>query len=91
MRDKYNLNTMLPSERDVDDIAGGNRDGMESEGVMIPGMAPEDRVEVIPGKNLALVTVVLIGWHESFFAGNQNNRQNLVPFMPTEDVLTHRV
>ena len=52
MRDKYNLNTMLPSERDVDDIAGGNRDGMESEGVMIPGMAPEDRVEVIPGKNL---------------------------------------
>ena len=52
MRDKYNLNTMLPSERDVDDIAGGNRDGMESEGVMIPGMAPEDRVEVIPGKDL---------------------------------------
>jgi len=50
MRDKYNLNTMLPgTERDVDDIAGGNRDGMESEGVMIPGMAPEDRVEVIPG------------------------------------------
>jgi hypothetical protein len=61
MRDKYNLNTMLPSERDVDDIAGGNRDGMESEGVMIPGMAPEDRVEVIPGSNLVLfIRVYLI-------------------------------
>ena len=59
MRDKYNLNTMLPSERDVDDIAGGNRDGMESEGVMIPGMAPEDRVEVIPGNNLALFSLSL--------------------------------
>ena len=61
MRDKYNLNTMLPgTERDVDDIAGGNRDGMESEGVMIPGMAPEDRVEVIPGMNLALVIRVYL-------------------------------
>lgn len=54
MRDKYNLNTLPASAMDVDDIAGNASGGPSGEGEvsnsvpMIPGMAPEDRVE-IPG------------------------------------------
>lgn len=44
MRDKYNLNTMPGLAADVDDIANDDPNQMP----MIPGMAPEDRVE-IPG------------------------------------------
>ncbi len=46
MRDKYNLNTMpAGSAQDVDDIAGADEPNQVP---MIPGMAPEDRVD-IPG------------------------------------------
>lgn len=46
MRDKYNLNTMpAGSALDPDDIAGEDTNQIP----MIPGMAPEDRVENIPG------------------------------------------
>ena len=46
MRDKYNLNTLPASANDADDIATGDDSNQIP---MIPGMAPEDRVEVIPG------------------------------------------
>merc|ERR1712223_1721462 len=45
MRDKYNLNTLPASANDADDIEAGDSNQIP----MIPGMAPEDRVEVIPG------------------------------------------
>jgi len=52
MRDKYNLNTLPPGQEEdygnIGDISHGGPDqaghGM-GQGVMIPGMAPEDRVE----------------------------------------------
>jgi len=46
MRDKYNLNTLPASANDADDVATGDDSNQIP---MIPGMAPEDRVEVIPG------------------------------------------
>lgn len=45
MRDKYNLNTLPASAADQDDVAGI---ADSNQIPMIPGMAPEDRVE-IPG------------------------------------------
>ena len=47
MRDKYNLNTLPASANDADDVATGDDSNQIP---MIPGMAPEDRVEVIPGQ-----------------------------------------
>ena len=45
MRDKYNLNTMPTSATDADDVATGDD---SSQLPIIPGMAPEDRVD-LPG------------------------------------------
>lgn len=55
MRDKYNLNTLPPGmEEDygnIGDAVEGKHADASKDGVCIPGMAPEDRVEsmVIPG------------------------------------------
>ena len=46
MRDKYNLNTLPASANESEEVSTGESNAIP----MIPGMAPEDRVEVIPGQ-----------------------------------------
>ena len=57
MRDKYNLNTLPASANDADDVATGDDSNQIP---MIPGMAPEDRVEVIPGQYCLKIFRLLI-------------------------------
>ena len=44
MRDKYNLNTLPASANESEEVSTGESNAIP----MIPGMAPEDRVEHVP-------------------------------------------
>ena len=78
MRDKYNLNTMPASAADADDVAGV---ADSNQVPMIPGMAPEDRVE-IPGVSSDLSRVpppLNLGNH------HQNNQNpNTIPLRSSQ-------
>ena len=77
MRDKYNLNTMPASAADADDVAGV---ADSNQIPMIPGMAPEDRVE-IPGVSSDLSRVP-----PPLNLGNHHQNPNTIPLRSQPEI-----